>query len=321
MKPNSFILVNGLLALLTIAGIVSGAENRIIPVGYKACGPAGAECRFECLWDGQEHIAKKWCCSHAGYNTPQVHWGIMDLGNIYPITRIVVVHEGNLTDSKHLITEDYKLFGSAASMEGPWTLIKEFIDNTLPRNEILVPGVQFRYVGIEVSDPQVGAGVNGKQDDWVVRILELYIYSSAAQIAQTTPISPIRPVSTYSPFVKVADVTPVPTITPILSAAPATTTAATATPTPKPAKKLLYFFNPSLSFCKNIAEILEKPAVTKALSNFQMEYIQSGVNDPRYTQHRVYLVPTFLILDEQGKEINRNSSITTEADLLDFLKQ
>ncbi|HRU54554.1 MAG TPA: hypothetical protein P5245_08590 [Candidatus Sumerlaeia bacterium] len=115
------------MALLTIAGIVSGAENRIIPVGYKACGPAGAECRFECLWDGQEHIAKKWCCSHAGYNTPQVHWGIMDLGNIYPITRIVVVHEGNLTDSKHLITEDYKLFGSAASMEGPWTLIKELL--------------------------------------------------------------------------------------------------------------------------------------------------------------------------------------------------
>lgn len=318
-RLNSFCFLS-LMVFLTAAGAGLTAEDRVIPVGYKACGPAGAECRFECLWDGQEHIAKKWCCSHAGYTTQQVHWGIMDLGNLYPITRIVVVHEGNDTDSKHTITEDYKLFGSTVSMNGPWTPIKEFTDNALPRNEVMINGTKFRFIGIEVTDTQWGAGANGKQDDWAVRILELYIYSSDVQIAQTSPLSPIRPSSTVSPFVKVADATPVPTITPILPAAPTATKATTPTPTPKPAKKLLYFFNPNLSFCKNIAEILKKPDVIKAAANFQMEYIQSGENDPRYTQHKVYLVPTFIILDEQGKEVNRNSSITTEADLLDFLK-
>lgn len=320
MKRFNWICVSCSLALLAISGMGIGAENRIIPVSYKACGPTGSECRFDFLWDGQENLAKKWCCSHAGYTTPQVHWGIMDFGNLYSITRIVVVHEGNETDSKHTITEDYKLFGSTVSMNGPWTPIKEFRDNALPRNEIMLPGTKFRYIGIEVTDPQWGGGANGKQDDWAVRILELYVYSSDVQIAPTTPLSPIRPAATHSPFVKVADVTPVPTITPILPAAPTATKAATPTPTPKPTKKLLYFFNPNLAFCKNIAEILKKPAVMKALSNYDIEYIQSGENDPRYTQHKVYLVPTFLILDERGKELNRNSSITTEADLLDFLK-
>jgi len=320
----------------------NGEEKRIIPVDYKSCGPGrNSTTSATHLWDNMEDQDHKWCCFHAGYVVPQTHWVIMDLGAVYPISRIVVVHEGDESVNRHVLTEDYKLFGSATSMQGPWALIQDIFDNTQKKNEILLPNTKVRYLGIEVTDPQLGVGANKKQDDWAVRITEIYIYTQLMSSPLAKPGSSLD----NSPFklsprksVQATHVTPIragASIQPGPSSPAAFapnnpfqlpgTSSSRMSPASSPStagqsKKLLCFTNPGVPNCAKLNQVLASPRVKTALQSYQLQMIQPGANNNLFSQYSVFMVPTLIITDSQGNVIKRSSSIRLEQDLLAFLR-
>jgi len=313
------------LLFLTLAPLFSyGQEQRLIPISYKSCDSReNKDYSVKNLWDNNTDAKHKWYCFHAGYTTPQTHWVVMDLGAIYPINRIVVLNEGNEQSQLNLLTEDFKLFGSDISMTGPWFIIKDIVDNMQKVNTFELPGIKLRYLGLEVTDPQVGAGPNKTQDDWAVRISELYIYTEPPLNTLPADISTSPP----SPF-DISSVIPTATSPPVQtpletgSSFPDNVIALINKETSnKTGKKLLYFYNPNVVKCKNMEAYFTIPKVIEALKPYYFEPVRSSSNEPRLTQYSIYIVPTLIITDSQGTILKRTSNaISTEEEMIKFLE-
>ena len=347
---------------LILATAFSGlcAETRLIPVAYKACGPdKSSPWSAEHLWDGIEDMDHKWCCFHAGYVVPQTHWIIMDLGNVFPISRIVVVHDGNEEELTHILTEDMKFFGGNTSTKGPWKLIREINDNNRQRNEVILNNVSVRYLGMEISDPQYGEGPNKKQDDWAVRIQELYIFTPQTKPAPSSPF----PISKTSPFNVPPKTSPKPNpfqapnvgghqyasrsrvnpLTPrpsspsnsqvgppgLGSSAPSRnpftlprTNPVKSSPVSAPKQKntVYFFYKPLVTRCEKLEQLFLSPGVQQALQGYKFEKISVAGKEAHWTRQGVFMVPTLVKMDPQGNILKKSSSIFSEQDLLEFLK-
>jgi len=167
----------------------SHGEERIYPVRHKACGHSEYYTPDK-MWYINIATDRNWCCFHNGYNIQQVHWCIMDLAQVYPISKIIAIHEGG-TQQTHLLTEDFSFYGSVLSDKGPWQLIREFKDNIEPKSTCLVQNrPSFRYIKLEVTDSQLGSSANQNQGDWAVRIAELEIYTSPTDSPSVTVNQP-----------------------------------------------------------------------------------------------------------------------------------
>jgi hypothetical protein len=313
-----------LFLLLILAPLSSyGQEKRLIPISFKSCDPKeNKDYSAKNLWDNNTDPKHKWHCFHAGYTTSQIHWVIMDLGDVYPITRIVVQHEGDETGQFYLLTEDYKLFGSDISINGPWFMVREVKENRQKINDIELPGIKVRYLGLEVTDPQLGSGPNQKQDDWAVRISELYIYTEPVQ----NPTYVAVPSSLPSPF-DLPPPLPTPTPNPLQPAQDSTPPfpdnvieSINKQASAKSGKKLLYFYNSTVVKCKNLETYLSSPKVMAVLKTYYFEPVRTGANDPRLTQYSIYIVPSLIILDSKGIILKRTSAVTTEEELIKFLE-
>jgi len=313
-----------LLFLLLILGplSISGQEKRVFPISFKSCDPKeNKDYSAKNLWDNNTDSKHKWYCFHAGYTTPQSHWVIMDLGEVYPIVRIVVQHEGDVTTQFYMLTENYKVFGSDISMNGPWFLIREVKANRQKINDIELPGIKIRYLGLEVTDPQVGSGPDRKHDDWAVRILELYIYTDPRLNPTPTPVSSSVP----SPFELSSITTPTPNPLqpaqdPAVSFPDNVIALLNKQSSAKSGKKLLYFYNSNVVKCKNLETYLSSPKVMDELKTYYFEPVSAITNDPRLTQYSIYIVPSLIIIDSQGIILKRTSAVTTEEELIKFLE-
>lgn len=292
-------------------------ELRLKPVSYKSCDPKeNLDYSAKNLWDNIADMKHKWCCFHAGYKTPQTHWVIMDIGIPIAISKIIVHHEGNNTERRNLLTEDYKIFGSLKSINGPWFPIREITDNAEQINTIQIPDIKMRYVGLEVTDPQSGEGFNKNNDDWAVRIFEIYIYTKETPppfsnlYSLFTP-TPGAPTSANLP--SSGDNPPIPDTSNVFS--PASNPELF-----KTGKTLYYFFNPNVVKCQNLGKMFTSPEVKESLLPYKMESVRSKTDEPLLTQFAVFVVPTLIITDENNKILKRTSNILTEEELLRFLK-
>jgi F5/8 type C domain-containing protein len=302
-----------IILILLFAVCLFAEEQRIIPVSYKSCGPdRNSVCSADHLWDFKDDTDNKWCCFHAGYHTEQAHWVIMDLGSVYPISRIVVIHNG-ITGERHLFTEDFQFFASAKSMDGPWSLIQTIVDNNLKTNDFPLSNVNARYLGLEVTDPQTGAGPNQKQDDWAVRINEVKIYTSDGNTA--VPEAPVAsPSKTNNPFIVTGSNPSSPVYNPA-NPAPSTYSQPWAT-TEK--KQILYFYNEKVTGCQQMMNIFAMPDVKKSFEPYDTKQINSG--SPLFSKYNVFKVPTLIITDSRGNVIKRTSGTWSKQELLAFLQ-
>jgi hypothetical protein len=297
----------------------SGQEQRLKPVRYKSCdSKENLDYSAKKLWDDLADIKHEWRCFHAGYQTQQYHWVIMDLGSPFAISRIVIHHEGNTLESKHLLTEDFKVLGSMHSMDGPWFLVTEIKDNAEQINTIQVPDIKMRYIGLEVSDPQCGEGPNKKQDDWAVRIFELYIYTREQPPAYVNLLSSVTP--TPTPESTQNSNPPSSGNNPIVQNTPNVSSPISNPELFKTGKKLYYFFNPNVVKCQNMEKMFNSLAIKEALLPYKMEAVLIKKDDPLLTQFSVFMVPTLIITDENNKVLKRTANIMTEEDLINFLK-
>jgi len=306
-----------ILLLGSVCFAQQGKVRRLIPIAYKSCDPKGnLDFPAKNLWDGKSDASHKWCCFHAGYKVPQTHWVIMDLGNSYPISRIVIHHEGDIKKQPHLLTEDFRFFGSNTSMEGPWFEISAIKDNQKQINTITLPNIRVRYLGLEVTDPQLGKGANKTQDDWAVRITELYIYTPEKGISSNPfPVNQVR-----SPF----DIN-----TPLLPSHIPTSKNSTLkiifdqvnnNKTYKTGKKLYYFNNPNIVKCKNLEKFFATTQVKQALLPYHVKAVDYDSEKSLFTQYSVFIVPTLIITDARGKLVKRTSTEMNQKELINFLK-
>ena len=296
-----------------------GAEQRLLPILYKSCDSRdNKDYPVRNLWDNNTDQMHKWCCFHAGYTTPQVHWIIMDLGAIYPVTKIVIEHEGNEKEQLHLLTEDFTLFGSIDSMSGPWTVLKDIKDNKEKINTLAFPGIKIRYLGLEVTDSQVGSGPNQKQDDWAVRISEFSIYTQGSQIDPFPPV----PDSPPSPFdLSPTPPAPVPTATGTGVQFPENVKALVQQKTTeKPERRLYYFYHPNVEKCQSLERFFMTPRVIELLKRYSFEPVNTLSNESLIRQYAVFMVPTFILTDRNGKVLKKSSVLGTEEELIKFLE-
>ncbi|MBN1903140.1 discoidin domain-containing protein [Candidatus Sumerlaeota bacterium] len=290
----------------------------MIPVSYKSCDSRGnLDYSAKNLWDNKNDPRHKWCCFHAGYQTPQAHWVIMDLGRIYPISRIVIHHEGNTTDQIYLLTEDFRILGSVGSMEGPWFLVSDIKDNAQPVTTIKVSDTRMRYIGLEVTDSQYGEGPNNKQDDWAVRICEMYIYARETPSANATPVVPFN-TTTPKPVFPANPGNP--GNNPSLPKTPNVFSPLNNPELFQTGKKLYYFYNPNVVKCQDLEKMLASEAVQKSLLPYKMERVLSKTEEPRLRQFAVFIVPTLIITDANDKILKRTSTIPNEEEMINFLK-
>lgn len=321
---HRFISIICAIALISLVFAANAQEERrLIPVKYKACGPGGSVNPVDNLFDGMEDDKHKWCCFHAGYANEQSHWVIMDLGANYSISRIVVVHEGNDANLRHLLTEDFRFFGSKQSMDGPWNTICEINDNLKKKNEIRLSNPEYRYIGLEVTDAQVGIAPNQSQDDWAVRITELYIYTNAPMESQNNA----QLVSTDSPFVN-KQTFPAPNKAPSESSSSgASKPVAPKPPAPVKAnpdnknKTIYYFYNPYVDKCKKMEDIFTSSRVIKALEPFNKQAVNTSDKDPRFKKFGVFVVPTVIITDQEDNVLKKSSRVMPEDEFIEFLNK
>jgi len=314
-----FILIPVTAFVFFSLNLLGANERRIVPVDWRSCGPAQDEkSTARLLWDKKADTGHKWCCFHAGYREPQIHWVIMDLGAEYGISRIRIVHDGSQQKQRHLLTEDYTILGSKYSMDGPWTPMKVVKDNTKQVNDFRFEGMRFRYVGLEVTDPQLGPQPNGVQDDWAVRIQELSIFTS-------DPESAVRARPFPDPF-RVSSGGKV-------SRSVYQNTSRTITPerqqsirypvrnrTVFPRKKLYYFYNPDFECCCEMHKVILLEPVQQAMGKYRFENILSTARDPHIRQFNIIAIPTMIIADEADHVLKCRTGYMNQEEMLEFLK-
>ncbi len=264
------ILLLTMSVIIIFSATANATESRLIPVAYKSCDqPGNIQYSATHLWDGVADTNHKWCCFHAGYRQPQIHWVAMDFGAVYPVTRIVVIHDGTKPDRTHLNTEDFNFVGSTKSIEGPWFSIKEIKDNTKAMTEFTLAGVNLRYLKLEVTDPQVSAAPNSPRDDWAVRIRELYVFTSDTKGASDSKLKPI------------AGYAPTPYATTSVGSSPVQVTPVSTLPASHKGQILYYFYEPTVANCKKQERIFSQPQVRDALGRYKTEAILTSSQDPR----------------------------------------
>lgn len=295
----------------------SGEELRLKPVNFKSCDSKdNLDYPAKNLWDGISDDRHKWCCFHAGYKTPQSHWVIMDMGTPFLISRIVIHHEGNNKQNRHILTEDFKILGSLESMEGPWFPVAVINDNTEQINTFQIPGIKMRYIGLDITDPQCGNAVNKEQDDWAVRIFEFSVFTKE----KPPPFSNLYSIFTPTPEASPTSNIPSSGDNPNAPQIPNVFSPINNPELFKTGKKLYYFHNSNVIKCQNLEKMFNSTSVKEALLPYKMEWIPSKTDEPLLTKFAVFMVPTLIITDNNDKILKRTSNIITEEELIKFLK-
>lgn len=289
MSISKYSKICMILLLTASMQTILASEERLIPVSYEVCGEASkTDSSASMLWDNLLDQNHKWCCFHAGYYTEQSHWIAMDFGKTCPITKIEIIHDGESIGERHLRTEDFAFYGSNSSIKRDWQLIQDVKDNTEFKNTFTFSNpASYRYIKLEITDPQLSSGANMKQDDWAVRIRELYIYTGDGAEAQTATVQ-----------------NPVPTTA--LSSNPLYT--------------IYYFYNPYVDKCKIVQSYFMSMELKPLLDQFKVININANSNMSQAQQYRIFKVPTIIIFDSMGKEMKRTSNIDNEESFKKFLE-
>lgn len=155
-KDFTLLVITLMLIYVFYPSIVTAKweQQQLVPVNYKSCDPPDSkESGAPKLWDGKKDISNKWCCLHAGYVTQQIHWVSVDLGKPYFLAGSILTNEGG-TGAEHTITEDYKIYTSDFSIDGPWKVLKEVINNQALENKIPFNNFKTQFLKLEITDPQ-----------------------------------------------------------------------------------------------------------------------------------------------------------------------
>ena len=322
------VIVILVIVLMLFSLYAFSQEQRIIPVSFRSCEPAaGPDFGPQKLWDGREDTINKWCCFHKGYQVPQKHWVIMDLGQKCNISGIKVVHDGDTGDERHMLTEDYSLFYSSGDGNGPWKMLKVIKDNQLPVNILEFDKVKTQYVGLEVTDTQLSSGPDKPNEDWALRIQELYIFgeqleyspgNSDAPTPRTVQRAPGGPFSAASreittpkePFSHAVGMT--------RPDAPFNSVKANQS---EKKNTLLYFHKPSNDRCREAQKAFDNPDVRKILEDFKTESILITSGDPRISEIGIFRVPAVVIVDPAGNVKKRSYKIMSAREMAQFLSK
>ena len=262
-------------------------ERRMVPVAFASCATTETAGSPKALWDGHKTIDGKWTCFHAGLRTPQTHWVAVDLGRPYPITRIVLYHEGfAAANSAHLNTEDFSLFYGQESLDGPWDPIATIENNTASFTQVPAGNTVARFVRLEVTDPMAGSVPDSPNDDWALRLLEMEIF--AAEFAPDT--------------------------VPAGSAAESTATAAM--------PRLYFFYQGDHARSRAFYDgVIRKAANHELLSHFTVVPVDIASDPARAVRMSVFKSPTLVLESAAGKELGRLQGTPSETEFARFLRQ
>ena len=351
-----------IVLLFLVISLVIGAQTseRIYPVDFKSCDHEDNTWPASLLWDNVITLDNKWCCFHAGYETPQQHWVVMDFGQEYKIDTINVYNEGYAGD--HIFnTEDFSIHLSTSSMDGPWELLEDIIDNKENINTITAYGKTARYVKFLITDNEVIGEPNAANHDYACRVLELkvkaFVDASSAPAPQPSqsitrvPPSPFtptqeqktqpvrKPTESLSFFQekKQSQSSQIDSTTPATEYKPTRQNSvqivqpgatpkrpSTQTQDKSVATKgiLYYFYSPEVILSIQLYNnVLGSTSVLPYATQYKVVPMNYKTDLATFQKHLVLRIPTIIIADQQGKELRRHTGSFTEQEIISFLSK
>jgi len=177
------------LPILWVALLACRAEETVAPVNVAraewgavatASSFSGPDYEAENALDGRwaNRPTDKWNTAAGAGNKP--HWLLIDLGWPIPIDRIVVRHEGVVSDGDTCNTADFRL-QRADNAAGPWTdLVEPIVGNRLDVTTHTFDSVKTRFVRLFVTK---GTPI----DNSYARIYEVEVYTSNKKFKLEVP--------------------------------------------------------------------------------------------------------------------------------------
>jgi hypothetical protein len=331
------VLLFSMLFMVIAVTALAQTPVRIFPVAYKSCDLPENSLPATNLWDKKVTVDDKWCCFHEGYQTPQEHWVIMDFGSEQNLDKIVIFHEG-YQGNPVFNTEDFDLYLSSSSMDGPWEVLANIVDNTNNTTTVQATGKKARYVKFQIRDSESMGDVSIMNGDFACRVLELEVYAlpGPGQAAPSAPVAtpattPMGTPAPFSPFSNAPTPVAQPGLKPYKDQSAFPTPAATpvfSSPTSQPypattggQKILYYFYSPKVQESAELYNnVLGSSQVIQYAAKYKVVPVSYTTDRATFQKYLVIKIPTMVITDSLGNELKRHPCSFTAQQAVDFLR-